>query len=150
MKKTALLMGDITGRSRVAVRMMTAVLEERGIEVLALPTALISNTLNLGVHAALDTTDYLLESLKAWEEIGLAWDAVHIGYIASSAQAAALCPISRASCFSSSLVSRGSLYARAKKSSALINTCFHPISMAPWVGSCTKPFITNSADSPKI
>lgn len=96
MKKTALLMGDITGRSRVAVRMMTAVLEERGIEVLALPTALISNTLNLGVHAALDTTDYLLESLNAWEEIGLAWDAVHIGYIASSAQAKALCPIADA------------------------------------------------------
>ena len=96
MKKTVLLLGDITGRSRVAVRMMTAVLEERGIEVLALPTALISNTLNLGLHAALDTTDYLLESLKAWEKFGLTWDAVHIGYIASCAQAKALCAVADA------------------------------------------------------
>ena len=96
MKKTVLLLGDITGRSRVAVRMMTAVLEERNVEVLALPTALISNTLNLGVHAALDTTDYLLESMAAWEKIGLAWDAVHIGYIASCAQAQALCSIADA------------------------------------------------------
>ena len=89
-RQTALLLGDITGRSRVAVRMMTAVLGERDVEVLSLPTALISNTLNLGRHSALDTTDYLLSSLKTWEEIGLAWDAVHIGYITGSAQAKAL------------------------------------------------------------
>ncbi|MBR5289256.1 MAG: bifunctional hydroxymethylpyrimidine kinase/phosphomethylpyrimidine kinase [Clostridia bacterium] len=96
MKKTVLLLGDITGRSRVAVRMLTAVLEERGAEVLALPTTLISNTLNLGAHAALDTTAYLLESIAVWEKLGLLWDAVHIGYIASRAQAAALCPIADA------------------------------------------------------
>jgi len=95
-RQTALVLGDITGRSRVAVRMMTAVLEERGVEVLALPTALISNTLNLGAHAAMDTTDYLLESIATWEHLGLSWDAVHIGYIASRAQAAALCPMADA------------------------------------------------------
>jgi len=92
-KQTALLLGDITGRSRVAVRMLTCVLEERGIEVLALPTALISNTLNLGKHEALDTTDYLLSALKTWEEIGLSWDMVHIGYITGSAQAEKLCAV---------------------------------------------------------
>ncbi len=95
-RQTALLLGDITGRSRVAVRIMTAVLEAHDIEVLALPTALISNTLNLGRHSALDTTQYLLSSLKTWEEIGLAWDAVHIGYITGSAQAEALCSIADA------------------------------------------------------
>ena len=45
---TILLLGDLTGRSRVALRMLTGELENRGHEVLALPTALISNTLNLG------------------------------------------------------------------------------------------------------
>ena len=95
-RQTALLLGDITGRSRVAVRMMTRVLEERGIEVLALPTALISNTLNLGAHAALDTTDYLLSSLKIWDALGLCWDAVHIGYITGSGQAKALCSVADA------------------------------------------------------
>ena len=54
---TILLLGDITGRSRVALRMLSAVLEGCGHEVLMLPTALISNTLNLGRHAQLDTTD---------------------------------------------------------------------------------------------
>ena len=50
--KTILLLGDITGRSRVALRMLSAVLERAGHEVLMLPTALISNTLNLGRHLA--------------------------------------------------------------------------------------------------
>ena len=95
-RQTALLLGDITGRSRVAVRMLTSVLEARDVEVLALPTALISNTLNLGKHSAMDTTEYLLSSLKTWEEIGLAWDAVHIGYITGTAQAGALAPIADA------------------------------------------------------
>ena len=85
--KTVLLLGDITGRSRVGVRMLTAVLEERGHEVLALPTAMISNTLNLGRHAALDTTDYLEKSLETWRALGIAYDFLYIGYITGLAQA---------------------------------------------------------------
>lgn len=85
--KTVLLLGDLTGRSRVALRMLCAVLEARGHEVLMLPTALISNTLNLGRHAVLDTTDYLLESLAAWEALGLTADLAYIGYITGMEQA---------------------------------------------------------------
>ena len=90
---TALILGDITGKSRVAVRMLTSALESCGHEVLALPTALISNTLNLGKHATLDTTDYLLASLDAWEELGLRWDCVLIGYVTGFSQARALCDV---------------------------------------------------------
>lgn len=90
---TALILGDITGKSRVAVRMLTGALESRGHEVLALPTALISNTLNLGKHAALDTTDYLLASLDAWEALGIRWDCVLIGYVTGLSQAKVLCDV---------------------------------------------------------
>ena len=90
---TALILGDITGKSRVAVRMLTGALESRGHEVLALPTALISNTLNLGRHAALDTTDYLFASLDAWEALGIRWDCVLIGYMTGISQAKALCDV---------------------------------------------------------
>ena len=90
---TALMLGDITGRSRVAVRMLSGVLESRRHEVLALPTALISNTLDLGRHAMLDTTGYLLESLKTWEALGLSWDCVLIGYVTGFAQARELCDV---------------------------------------------------------
>lgn len=88
-----LLLGDITGRSRVALRMMTAVLEARGHETLALPTALISNTLNLGAHEQLDTTDYLLASLRTWKKLGLSYSYAAIGYITGLAQARALCAV---------------------------------------------------------
>ncbi|MBR4040497.1 MAG: bifunctional hydroxymethylpyrimidine kinase/phosphomethylpyrimidine kinase [Clostridia bacterium] len=91
--KTVLLLGDITGRSRVALRMLSRVLEDRGREVLMLPTALISNTLNLGRHEALDTTDYLLRSLETWNTLGLACDLAYIGYITGMEQAEKLCAV---------------------------------------------------------
>ena len=87
---TVLLLGDITGRSRVALRMLSAVLEEKGHEVLMLPTALISNTLNLGMHESLDTTDYLMRSLEVWEKLGLHYDVAYMGYITGMEQAKAL------------------------------------------------------------
>ena len=91
--KTVLLLGDLTGRSRVALRMLCAVLEARGYEVLMLPTALISNTLNLGRHAALDTTDYLLDSLAAWGALGITADLAYIGYITGMEQAQRLASV---------------------------------------------------------
>ena len=90
-----LLLGDITGKSCVAVRMMTRELEKRGHEVYALPTALISNTLNLGRAQTLDTTGYLLDSLALWEDMGMTFDVVSIGYITGSEQAKALCAAAR-------------------------------------------------------
>lgn len=90
MPSTILLLGDITGRSRVAVRMMTAALEARGHEVLSLPTALISNTLNLGRAQILDTTDYMLGALDTWERLGITYDFLCIGYTTGAAQARAL------------------------------------------------------------
>ena len=88
-----LLLGDITGKSCVAIRMMTRELEKRRHEVYALPTALISNTLNLGRAEMLDTTDYLLKSLALWEEMGMTFDVVSIGYITGRNQALALCTV---------------------------------------------------------
>ena len=93
---TILLLGDLTGRSRVALRMLTGELENRGHEVLALPTALISNTLNLGRAAIADTTDYLFEALETWEALGLSYDLLYIGYVTGLAQAEKLCRVADA------------------------------------------------------
>lgn len=88
-----LLLGDITGKSCVALRMMTRELEKRRHEVYALPTALISNTLNLGRAETLDTTAYLERSLALWEEMGMTFDVASIGYITGESQAQALSAI---------------------------------------------------------
>ena len=55
-----------------------------------LPTALISNTLNLGMHESLDTTDYLMRSLAVWEKLGMRYDMAYMGYITGMEQARAL------------------------------------------------------------
>ena len=96
MASTVLLLGDITGKSRVAVRMMTAALEARGHEGLSLPTALISNTLNLGQAQILDTTGYLLDALRTWEDLGVTYDFLCIGYVTGLAQAQRLAEIADA------------------------------------------------------
>lgn len=96
MASTVLLLGDITGKSCVAVRMMTAALESRGHEVLSLPTALVSNTLNLGQAQTLDTTDYLLGALATWEKLGVTYDFLCIGYITGLAQAERLAKVADA------------------------------------------------------
>ena len=90
---TVLLLGDITGRSRVALRMLSGVLEDLGHEVLMLPTVLISNTLNLGAHAQLDTTDYLMESLGVWKKLGIHFDMTYVGYITGMEQARRLAAV---------------------------------------------------------
>ena len=87
MASTVLLLGDITGKGRVAVRSMTQALEARGHETLSLPTALISNTLNLGRAQILDTTDYLIGSLRTWAELGVSYDFLCIGYVTGMEQA---------------------------------------------------------------
>lgn len=92
-RKTVLLLGDITGKGRVGVRMLTAALEARGHEVLALPTAMISNMLRLGAHEALDTTDYLLRTLDTWKALGIGFDFLYIGYLTGLAQARSLVPV---------------------------------------------------------
>lgn len=93
MKRTILLLGDIIGKGCVGVRMLMRHFEGHGYEVLALPTAMISNILSLSRCAKLDTTEYLLESLEAWRALGIGYDALYIGYITGLAQAQALCGI---------------------------------------------------------
>ena len=93
MPSTVLLLGDLLSKGRVAVRAMTTVLEARGHEVLCLPTALISHTLNLGHAQVLDTTDYLLQTLRTWEMLHVDYDFLCIGYVTGSAQAHVLARI---------------------------------------------------------
>ena len=90
---TVLLLGDITGKGCVGLRMLTAQLERLGHEVLALPTALISNIFRLGSHESLETTDYLLRTLDTWAKLGIGYSVMYVGYVTGSVQARALCGV---------------------------------------------------------
>lgn len=87
MEKQVLILSDFVGCGNVAMATSRAVLTKLGHRVYCLPTALISNTWNLGACAQLSTTDYLRAALRTWQQLGIRPDAVLIGYLADEAQA---------------------------------------------------------------
>lgn len=89
-EKHILILSDFVGYGNVAMATSRAVLTKLGHRAYCLPTALISNTWNFGACAQLDTTDYLRQALETWEGLGFRLDAVLLGYIADSRQAAFL------------------------------------------------------------
>ncbi|MDO4488438.1 MAG: PfkB family carbohydrate kinase [Eubacteriales bacterium] len=87
MNKKILLINDFSGYGKVAVSAMTPVLVHRGFELFSLPTMIVSNTLNYGKFATIDTTSYMKEAVLVWNELGFKFDAVSTGFIANDEQA---------------------------------------------------------------
>ncbi len=85
--KQILLINDICGYGKVALSAMIPVLTNMGYHIYNLPTALVSNTLEYGKFRIQDTTDYMRDSIKVWEELGFRFDAISTGLITSTAQA---------------------------------------------------------------
>lgn len=87
MEKKVLILSDQVCFGSVALHTARSILTRRNRLVYALPTALLSNTWNYGAVAHLDTTDFLKNSLAVWEDLGMTFDAVLIGYVADEDQA---------------------------------------------------------------
>lgn len=87
MEKSILVLTDFVGSGDVAMAAARAVLTRLGHRVICLPTALISNTWNLGTVAQMDTTDYMKAALETWQRLGLPLDGVLLGYVADDRQA---------------------------------------------------------------
>ena len=84
--KKALLINDMAGYGKVALSAMIPVLSHMETEVFNLPTALVSNTLDYGKFAILDTTNYMRQTLTTWDELGFSFDAIAAGFIVSAEQ----------------------------------------------------------------
>lgn len=87
MSRKILLINDMAGYGKVALSAMIPVLSHMKYEVFNLPTALVSNTLDYGKFDILETTDYMRNSMKVWEELGFEFDAISTGFIVSEEQA---------------------------------------------------------------
>lgn len=99
MGKQILLVNDLPGYGKVALAAMMPVLSHMGHYTYNLPTALVSNTLDYGKFEIQDTTDFMENTLKVWEELGFTFDAISTGFIVSDRQAnmiAAYCRKQRA------------------------------------------------------
>lgn len=86
MSKKILLINDLAGYGKVALSAMVPVLSHMKHETYNLPTAIVSNTLDYGKFDILDTTDYMKNALKVWEELDFSFDAVSTGFIVSKEQ----------------------------------------------------------------
>ncbi len=87
MTKKILLINDLPGYGKVAVSAMSPVLIRHGYELFILPTMIVSNTLNYGKFAIIDTTEYMKEAVQTWKELGFKFDAISTGFIANDEQA---------------------------------------------------------------
>ena len=86
MSKRVLLLNDLPGVGKVALAEAIPILSYMGYEVCSLPTALVSNTLDLGKFHILDTTDYLKKAVNVWEELGITFDGILTGFLTSKEQ----------------------------------------------------------------
>ena len=87
MMKQLLLVNDIAGYGKVGMAAMLPILSYMGVPAFNLPTALVSNTLNYGEFAQLDTTEYMRQTLPIWKRLGFRFDAICTGLMFSEEQA---------------------------------------------------------------
>ncbi len=81
-----LLLNDFVSKGKVAGNMIEPILTYTGHQAFFLPTALISNGFSMGKIATLDTTSYIKDSLKVWDELGYDFDLIFIGFIDNKTQ----------------------------------------------------------------
>lgn len=95
MSKQILLINDLPGYGNVALAAMIPVLSRMGHQIYNLPTALVSNTLDYGKFYVQETTVYMKETIKVWDELGFHFDAIATGFIVSDEQADLITSYSR-------------------------------------------------------
>ena len=86
-KSNILIISDMCGYGKVAAAVQMPILSYMGYDVFNLPTMLISNTFPYGKYAIMESTPYIEEALQKWDELGIHFDAITTGFMASEYQA---------------------------------------------------------------
>lgn len=86
-KSKILIISDMCGYGKVAASVQMPIFSYMGHDVFNLPTMLISNTFPYGKYAMMESTDYIADALKKWNELGFHFDAITTGFIPSEKQA---------------------------------------------------------------
>ena len=84
---SVLLINDIAGYGKVGMAAMLPILSYMGFPAYNLPTMLVSNTLNYGDYAQLDTTEYMRQTIPVWKKLGFHFDAICTGLMFNEEQA---------------------------------------------------------------
>ena len=84
--KCILLINDMAGYGKVALSSMIPILSSMKFQMYNLPTALVSNTLDYGKFDILETTEYMKNSMRIWDELGFKFDMISTGFLVSEEQ----------------------------------------------------------------
>ena len=84
--KNILIIGDMPGYGKMGLAGMLPILSNMGHSVYNLPTALVSNNFDYGKFSVLDTTAYMGETIRVWQELGFQFDCITTGFLAAADQ----------------------------------------------------------------
>lgn len=84
--KTVAALHDLSGVGRCALTVAIPVISAMGLQVIPAPTAVLSAHTAFPDFVGLDLTDYLESCLEKWCEMGLEFDCIYTGYMASVRQ----------------------------------------------------------------
>lgn len=91
--KSILIINDVTGYGRVSSFAMLPVMSAYGYHPYVLPTALVSNTMDYGNSAILDTTGFMRDAIEKWRGFGFGFSVISTGLINSSEQIDIICDL---------------------------------------------------------
>ena len=86
MGKRIVLFNDLPGYGKVALAAMVPLFSRMGHFPYQVPTAVVSNTLDLGKFRIQDMTDYMRDTIKVWDELGFDPGCICTGFVLSEEQ----------------------------------------------------------------
>lgn len=84
--KTVAALHDLSGLGRCALTVAIPVISAMGLQVVPAPTAVLSAHTAFPDYVGLDLTDYLESCLEKWCAMGVKFDCIYTGYMASVRQ----------------------------------------------------------------
>lgn len=85
--KRVLAIHDLSGFGHTSLMAVLPILYRMGLEAAVLPSVLLTANTDFANYRELDTTNFMLQSLEHWRELGLSFDAVFSGFLGNPQQA---------------------------------------------------------------
>ena len=86
MQKRVIAINDISSFGKCSLTVAISILSASGIELCAVPTAVLSAHTGFKGYTFCDLTDNILPSARHWKDMGLEFDGIYTGYLGSKEQ----------------------------------------------------------------
>ena len=86
MQKRVIAINDISSFGKCSLTVAISIMSASGIELCAVPTAVLSTHTGFKGYTFCDLTDNILPSAQHWKSMGLEFDGIYTGYLGSKEQ----------------------------------------------------------------